>query len=293
VDSVIPACEIQIDGVITEENGGGPPAIVAGNFPRGGICEGISGATVSVYGANPPISDTTDACGLFSLTVPPLDEPYVFLQVSPISGASASSSYLGLVKPLFIDSEMMFRSLDLISEELVDQVEAFIQMSQPSFTRNPADGIVSVQFDAVTGDEYQAQGGESIDLSVNSDVSFTFNSSDEPQISSTLLNGGSSDLIFINADVGLAQLTSLASAPLCALSEDITDWPVVANSITDAFVECFECTEFELGNCDDANDCTDSGCSASKTCEFTPKSPGTPCAGGLCDNSGNCIPIGP
>jgi hypothetical protein len=45
----------------------------------------------------------------------------------------------------------------------------------------------------------------------------------------------------------------------------------------------------DSGYCNDANECTDDVCDQFSGCEFSPVSPGTPCTGGTCDGSGNCI----
>lgn len=180
----------------------------------------IAGAKVSVVGASPPNSTTTDAKGLFTLSVKA--NITVFLKAEKTSfissivglvaaaGAKATAEF-GLFQPSMLDSEYQDAGMG---------------------KRDPSKGIASVIFNNAS-----SGGGEGASLSAGNAGSYTLDAKDDAVKSAKLLPKGDDSLMFVNVTTG--QTTVTLSATKCKLTHPtITSYPIQANTLTDIVAIC-------------------------------------------------------
>jgi len=203
---------------------GGSPgltATVTGTVIEGGDETGtpLEGATVSVVGTSR--TAMTNALGQWTLEVP---EGEVYLQAS-VTG------YWSSVVRFDVPSEGLTGvELEVIASGLVADIgTALGEMVDET------KGIAIVSFDPVG-----AVGDQTATLSEEFDFSFSFDATDDPQLTDALLVGGDSDLIFVGVELTDALTVSPAGATAgenCFVRFSATP-PVLERTITAVDVPC-------------------------------------------------------
>ncbi len=202
-NGITPDCDATVTGTVVDDN----------EDPLAGVAvEVVDGEATS-----------TDLSGAFSLTAPMGEE--VLFRHGDATGYWGEVETTTFTPPDLDLGTKYLPSDDAVSDELggvpgVDPID-------------PGKGIVIVSFD-----DASESGGESAGLSLSSEPSFTQNDQGVFEVSPALLDNGGGELIFVNVDPGDATITVQGSSGVntCVLaSPSITDWPVVAHTIT--FVE--------------------------------------------------------
>ena len=146
----------------------------------------VAGATVSVYGANPAVTTTTNGAGYFALEAIDID-PYILIEAP---GHWGKLERVSLHPPEVGRSNYVF---ELATDADVDEVAVALGRTQLD-----TNGIVIADF---SGEDILD--GASATIDIVSDPSFTFDANGDP-VESTSIIAGSEDteLIFSNAVVG-------------------------------------------------------------------------------------------
>ncbi len=210
--------------------GGGGGAVLGTNGENiGGVISDdggspMEGATVSLVGASPAVTTTTNAWGQWSL-VAPAGEPQIV--------ARADGHWGGSVRRYLSDGQMIDDiDLDLVPDSIVTEVGTTLGRT---VSKSTAIVIVDMHVDGSNA------GGESATLSVASDPPFTFDANDEPVLSGTILNGEESELVFTSVPpgdfevmpVGNGNLTECgyAGSPQVAIAGVISRWQVFCGAL--------------------------------------------------------------
>ena len=202
------------------DSGGVKPVKVTGFVENDDTQKKVKGATVSVVGAAPPNSTTTDSWGSFTLQIKPGSTVFLKAEFSGLV-----STILPLVTSATSNPSMEFYLLSAATLDL-DYKDA----GMPK--RDSAKGIVEVQFN-----NKSSAGGEGASLSVSHGGSFAFNASGDAVKSSKLLPSGEDSLTFVNVATG--QTSVNLSASKCKLTyASIKKYPVQANTLTDIAAIC-------------------------------------------------------
>ena len=157
----------------------------------------VEGATVSVYGANPAVTTTTDSAGHFALEAIDID-PYILIE---------APGYWGKLERVSLDPAFDGRGnyvFDVPADGDVDEVAAALGRTQLD-----TNGIVIADF---SGED--TLDGATATIDIVSDSSFTFDANGDP-VESTSIIAGSEDteLIFSNAVVGDVDLVPGSTNP--------------------------------------------------------------------------------
>ena len=209
-----------VDQGAQPDSGGVKPVKVTGFVENDDTRKKITGATVSVVGASPPNSTTTDSWGSFTLQIKPGSTVFLKAEFSGLV-----STILPLVTSATSNPSMEFYLLSAATLDL-DYKDA----GMPK--RDSAKGIVEVQFN-----NKSSAGGEGASLSVSHGGSFAFNASGDAVKSSKLLPSGEDSLTFVNVATG--QTSVNLSASKCKLTyASIKKYPVQANTLTDIATVC-------------------------------------------------------
>lgn len=181
------------------EDGGGGAAVLGTNGENiGGVISDdngspIEGATVSLVGASPAVTTTTNASGQWSLVAPAggsLEAP----EEAPQIVARADGHWGGSVRRYLSDGQMIDDiDLNLVPDSIVAEVGTTLGRT---VSKSTAIVIVDIHVDGSNA------GGESATLSVASDPPFTFDTNDEPVLSATILAGEETELVFTNVPPG-------------------------------------------------------------------------------------------
>ena len=173
------------------DDGGGAGAVLGTNGENiGGVIRDddgspIEGATVSIVGASPAVTTTTNASGQWSL-VASAGEPQIV--------ARADGHWGGSVRRYLSDGQMIDDiDLDLVPDSIVAEVGTTLSRT---VSKSTAIVIVDIHVDGSNS------GGESATLSVASDPPFTFDANEEPVLSATILAGEETELVFTNVPPG-------------------------------------------------------------------------------------------
>ena len=203
----------------------GAPVTVSGVVQDGESEGPVAGATVSVVGASPANSTTTDQNGNWSLSI--AQGAAVFVRAE---ATGFVSSQIGGTIPEGGTTEV----------EIIVVTRTFLNslLSEGGLGNQPAGkGVAVVTFDGESG-----SGGERVFLSAGNQGALTFDSDDEAQRSDTLLPGGDSVIIFAGVDTGTTQLTlskANGAAADCALtSPGLTDYRIDPDIVTLVPIEC-------------------------------------------------------
>ncbi len=215
-----------VSGVVTTE-----PEETDGGAPDGGMAESVpvAGATVQVHGTS--MSTTTNANGEFAFDVPIGD---VFLEVTP------DTDYWGIIELHTVTGA----GLADVGLEVVPAAQIAGLAELLEVTVDDAEGVLAVFFDLgedLVGPRLPA-GDETATLSETSEFSFSFDSDEMPMMSTTLIEDGGFDLIFVGiAPTETATVTPVGGAEsTCEPASPGTMYPVAAKTITDVDVVCTE-----------------------------------------------------
>ena len=144
----------------------------------------VAGATVSMFGATPPVTTTTNASGEFAFEASGID-PTIHVEAPGHWGSLEQLRWDGMPRDDF--------EFDLPSDAVVDELGS--SLGRTVLTTN---GILVVEF--ARGDYL---GAESASIDVSSDTPFTFDANDDPVESDTILSGAEEgELIYTNVAVG-------------------------------------------------------------------------------------------
>jgi hypothetical protein len=150
----------------------------------------FEGATVSVVGTSN--TATSDAQGNFSVMAP----------TGTVTFSTTAAGHWGEQLAQHVPSTGRDDiELQVLPDALVDTIA-----DEFGTTADPSKGLVAVGFD-----EDSVVGGETASISANSELSFVFDAEEAPLEGDTLVAGGGSEVIFVNADV-TAQLTTTATS---------------------------------------------------------------------------------
>lgn len=157
----------------------------------------VVGATVSVYGANPPVTTTTNGAGYFALEAIDID-PYILIE---------APGHWGKLERVFLRPPEVGRGnyvFDVPEDGDVDEVAAALGRTQLD-----TNGIVIADFSGhVTLD------GATATIDIVSDLSFTFDANGDPVESTSIIPGSEdTELIFSNAVVGDVDLVPGSTNP--------------------------------------------------------------------------------
>ena len=202
--------------------GGGTMVTVNGNVSSASLEGGstpLEGATVSVVGTSN--TATTDGAGNFTIMAP---------TGTVMFRTTANGAWGSLFPEDVPETGLSGLQIEVLPDALVDTVAGFL-----GTTADTSKGIVAVFFDEET-----VSGGETASISVGSELSFIFNSEDDPEEGDTLVEDGGSDVIFINTDVSdsvTATARNLASQD-CPLYYPSASYSVEAKMFTEIEVYC-------------------------------------------------------
>ena len=157
----------------------------------------VEGATVSVYGANPAITTTTNGAGHFALEAVDID-PYILIE---------APGHWGTLERVSLDPAVGGRGnyvFDLAEDADVDEVAAALGRTQLD-----TNGIVIADF---SGED--SLDGATATIDIVSDPSFAFDANGDPVESTSIIPGSEdTELIFSNAVVGDVDLVPGSTNP--------------------------------------------------------------------------------
>lgn len=175
----------------------------------------LAGLTVTVT-EHAGLTATTDANGDYAIQNVPVDVVHLL--------AGKTGYWSQLVRAEVEADQTTTVDPDPPSDAVVAAVAAALGR-----TIDPAEGIVEAVLE-------NHKGGESVTLEVASDAPFTFDGSDSPVASDTLLASGDDALIFSGVAAGTASVSVATSG--CVAAYPNAEWPVVARTITNVRVDC-------------------------------------------------------
>ena len=195
---------------------------------------GVANATVSVINATPPITDTTDAEGNFSLMVP--KGATLILQAQ---STGAITSQLVYVVPLGDppNNQSYHTGMDLTALSLATVDDIY---EGSGAARDSSRGMASVFLDLPCTDDfnYSDCGGGHTVSSSQAASAFVFGA-DQMQSGNTTLPGGSPEVFFLNAEPGKSTFTYASeTAWLCQTREDVPTQPICPNVFTIIRADC-------------------------------------------------------
>ncbi len=157
----------------------------------------VEGATVSVYGADPAVTTTTDSAGHFALEAIDID-PYILIE---------APGHWGKLERVSLDPAFDGRGnyvFDVLADGDVDEVAAALGRTQLD-----TNGIVIADFSSE-----DPLDGATATIDIVSDPSFTFDANGDPVESTSILPGAEdTELIFSNAVVGVVDLVPASMNP--------------------------------------------------------------------------------
>ena len=174
---------------------------LTGDDNIGGIVEddtgAVEGATVSVYGANPAVSTTTNGAGYFALQAIDID-PYILIE---------APGHWGKLERVLLRPPEVGRDnyvFDVPEDADVDEVAAALGRTQLD-----TNGIVIADFSS-----HDTLDGATATIDIVSDPSFAFDANGDPVESTSIIPGSEdTELIFSNAVVGVVDLMPASMNP--------------------------------------------------------------------------------
>ena len=211
-----------------DEESEGP--VLTGDDNLGGIVEDdngpVEGATVSIYGANPAITTTTNGAGQFALEAIDMD-PIVLIEAP---GHWGNLERVALIPAIEVRSNNYF---DIPEDAVVDEVATAIGRTQLD-----TNGIVIADlYSSTTLD------GATATIDIVSDPSFAFDANGDPVESTSVIPGSEdTELIFTNAVVGDVELMPWSTNPSLGCSGafpfDDNRFPVLPKVISRLEIYC-------------------------------------------------------
>ncbi len=186
----------------------------------------VEGATVSIYGANPAITTTTNGAGYFALEAIDID-PYILIEAP---GHWGKLERVSLHPPEAGRGNYVF---DVPEDADVDEVAAALGRTQLD-----TNGIVIADFFSP-----DTLDGATATIDIVSDPSFAFDANGDPVESTSIIPGSEdTELIFSNAVVGDVDLMAGSTNPSLGCSGDFpfddNRFPVLAKVISRLQIFC-------------------------------------------------------
>jgi hypothetical protein len=186
----------------------------------------VEGATVSIYGANPAITTTTNGAGHFALEAIDID-PYILIEAP---GHWGTLERVSLHPAVDVRGNYVF---DVPEDAVVDEVAAALGRTQLD-----TNGIVIADFFSP-----DTLDGATATIDIVSDPSFAFDANGDPVESTSIIPGSEdTELIFSNAVVGDVDLMAGSTNPSLGCSGefpfDDNRFPVLAKVISRLRIFC-------------------------------------------------------